>query len=98
MAYESQHTWWLQGPSNPMGGGCDGGCNGGVSGLGQVCPAGFTMDDTGTCSQASCDFPYVLSNGVCVTGTTLIPGIPDSYLYIGGAVIAAFLLMGVLKK
>jgi hypothetical protein len=56
------------------------------------------MDDTGTCSQASCDFPYVLSNGVCVTGTTLIPGIPDSYLYIGGAVIAAFLLMGVLKK
>jgi len=70
----------------------------GLSGFGQACPAGFTMDSTGTCSQPSCDFPYVLSNGVCVTGASIIPGIPDSFVYIGGVALLAAIIFGGMRR
>lgn len=94
MAYQNDHTWWLEGPQQePCGGGLSG-----IRGLGQSCPSGFSMDATGTCSQSYCDFPYVMSNGVCVTGASIIPGVPDSYVYIGGAILAGALLFGGLLK
>lgn len=96
MAYQKQHTWWLEGPSPDSRG--FGNFGFGNLGLGQTCPAGFTMDASGTCSQPSCDFPYVLSNGICVTGASILPGIPDSYVYIGGAILVGALLFGGLLK
>lgn len=95
MAYVrgGRDNWYLNGPSIATKRKSNG-----FAGMGQTCPAGFSMDATGTCSQASCDFPYVLSGGVCVTGTTIIPGIPDSYLYIAGGILGAALVFGMGRR
>lgn len=95
MSYVGHRTWWLEGPSPDSRG--FGNFGFGNFGLGQTCPAGFTMDASGTCSQPSCDFPYVLSNGICVTGASILPGIPDSYVYMAGGAVGLLLVFKIME-
>ena len=122
MAYTPQHTWWLSGPTDPRGYGCDSGeCGAGFAGfrgLGQTtanpacadgtlpgmmgcadgstptCPSGFNFNGL-TCSTAS----LLVGNPLLPVGSsaTIIPGVANQYVLIGGGLLALFLLLG-LKK
>jgi hypothetical protein len=100
MAYIGQHNWWLEGPVSPRGfGGLGQATLASAFGFTSGCPNGFAMDSTGVCSQDVCDVGYTLTSpGVCTAPTSVVPGIPNSYLYIGGAIFAGLLLMGALKR
>jgi hypothetical protein len=101
MAYVAQNTWWLSGPKKGRG----------FGGLGQTdlssafaadvtgsCPSGYAMEN-GVCTQYSCGTGYTYTAaGVCTANATMIPGIPDNYVYIGGGLLAAFLLLGAMKR
>ena len=122
MAYAPSNNWWLNGPKNPRGWGCDSGeCGAGFAGfrgLGQTtspavcadgtqpgmlgcadgstptCPAGGSFNGL-VCSSAS----LLVGNPLLPVGSsaTIIPGVANQYVLIGGGLLALFLLLG-LKK
>ena len=125
MAYAPSNNWWLNGPKNPRGWGCDSGeCGAGFAGfrgLGQtttpaVCsdgtqPNALTGCDDGsipTCPVAGTSFNGFACSTASLLGgnpllpvgssATIIPGVANQYVLLGGAALALILLLGVLKK
>jgi hypothetical protein len=121
MAYAPSNNWWLNGPRNPRGWGCDSGeCGAGFAGLGQVTspavcldgtqPNGLTGCDDGstpTCPVVGTSFngincsttSLLIGNPLLPVGSsaTIIPGVANQYILLGGAALALILLLG-LKK
>ncbi len=91
--YVTKRNWYLQGPGRRRG-------------MGQtacVCADGSTGDlgpdypcadgSMPTCTTKPTGFPASPAQNA-----SPIAGIPNNYLYLGGAVLAAFLLIGAMKK
>ena len=126
MAYGPANNWWLNGPRDPRGWGCDSPRGCGMSGLGQTlpqcddgsfltsglcedlvpptCPAGYSVTSgsgtyscTNTLMQAGLSIPGV--SPICPVGQTcsIIQGVSNTYVYLGGAALALFLLIGAMK-
>lgn len=132
MAYAPSNNWWLNGPTDPRGWGCDSprGCGSGFAGfrgLGQAmtcqdgspylanfgcddgstpaCSSGYTLSVGASgyqCTSAAGSIfagtpapSAVVSNILCPVGATcsIIPGVSNTYVYIGGGFLALMLLL-----
>jgi hypothetical protein len=111
MAYQSQHNWWLEGPkwARGMSGlgqatttptcldptatfSAFGGCSDGST---PSCPSGTNFNGIG-CSSTNLQ----IGNPLAPVGSvsSIIPGVANTYVYIGAAVFGAILLMGAMKR
>lgn len=113
MAYAPSNNWWLNGPRDPRGWGCDspGGCGGGLSGfrglgqascvVGAIDPSGDTIASctNGVASSFSTG-PVLGGTGVCPAGSTCtwIAGVSDTYIYIGLAIFMGGILLNVVDR
>jgi hypothetical protein len=102
VAYQSSNNWWLNGPTDPRGWGCDspGGCGGlsGFRGLGQSCDS-VNFSAMTDAQLFNCGYTDSSGNIIALPTTApTIAGIPQNYLMIGGVILAGFLLLGALKK